>query len=334
MTSHPKMFPTVRMRRLRNHPVIRRMMCETALSASDFVFPVFICPGTNVDQPVGSMPGVSQWSVDRFAKEAPRLVDEGIVSIILFGIPETKDAIGSSSWDKNGIVQQAIAAVKSAAPSLLAIVDLCFCEYTDHGHCGVLAGSQLDNDATLENLSKQAVSLAKAGADMIAPSGMLDGMVACIRQGLDGSGFQELPILSYAAKYASGFYGPFRDAAASAPSFGDRRSHQMDPGNVEEALREVEIDLNEGADMVMVKPAMPYLDVLWRVKERFGVPTAAYQVSGEYSMLLAASKNGWLDKDRVMMESLLGIKRAGADIIVTYFARDAIQWLATQPKEI
>ncbi len=321
-------YPTSRMRRLRKHPGVRRLVRETRLSADAFIYPVFVCPGTGVDKPVGSMPGVSQWSVDRLAEESRRIFGEGIPSIILFGIPGEKDAVGSTSWREDGIVQRALRAVKKAAPELVAMVDLCFCEYTDHGHCGVLRGHELDNDATLENLGKQAVSLARAGADVVAPSGMIDGMVKGIRQALDGADFDELPVLSYAAKYASGFYGPFRDAAESTPSFGDRRSHQMDPANGDEALREVAIDLEEGADMVMVKPALPYLDVIRRVKDRFGVPTAAYQVSGEYSMILAAARNGWIDGDRVMMESLTAILRAGADMVLTYFARDAAKLLA------
>ena len=320
-------YPVTRMRRLRKLPGVRRLVRETRLSRDSFVYPVFVCPGTNVDRPVGSMPGVSQWSVDRLAEEAPRIRDEGIPAVILFGIPEEKDPVGSASWRKDGIVQRALAAMKRSAPDLVAVVDLCFCEYTDHGHCGVLTDGDLDNDATLKNLARQAVSLAEAGAEVIAPSGMIDGMVATIREALDMAGFPELPILSYAAKYASAFYGPFREAADSSPAFGDRRSHQMDPGNGDEALREVALDLEEGADMVMVKPALPYLDVVRRVKERFQVPTAAYQVSGEYSMILAAAEKGWVDRDRTMMESLVSIRRAGADMILTYFARDAARLL-------
>jgi porphobilinogen synthase len=320
-------YPTTRMRRLRKHPGIRRLVRETRLSADAFIYPVFICPGSGVNKPVGSMPGVAQWSVDHLAAEAPKILDEGVPAIILFGIPESKDPVGAASWQADGIVQRALEAVKKSAPGLVSMVDLCFCEYTDHGHCGVLRDQDLDNDATLENLARQAVSLAGAGADLIAPSGMVDGMVAGIRAGLDAADFPELPILSYAAKYASGFYGPFRDAAESAPSFGDRRSHQMDPGNSDEALREVAIDLEEGADMVMVKPAMPYLDIIRRVKDRFQVPTAAYQVSGEYSMILAAGQRDWIDQGRVMMESLVAIRRAGADMILTYFARDAARLL-------
>ncbi len=320
-------YPTLRMRRNRKHAGVRRLVRETRLTADSLIYPVFICPGSGVEKPVGSMPGVSQWSADRLAEVAPRIRDEGVPALILFGIPEEKDPVGASSWRPDGVVQRGLDALKRAAPELVAMVDLCFCEYTDHGHCGVLSDGDLDNDATRENLGKQAVSLARAGADVIAPSGMVDGMVSGIREALDAAGSPELPILSYAAKYSSGFYGPFRDAAESAPAFGDRRSHQMDPGNGDEALREVALDLEEGADMIMVKPAMPYLDIIRRVKDRFGVPTAAYQVSGEYSMILAAARNGWLDEERVMMESLVAIRRAGADMVLTYFARRAAKLL-------
>jgi len=320
-------FPVNRMRRVRANPGLRRLVRETELGVGDLVLPLFVCPGSGVDRPVGSMPGVAQWSVDRLAAEAPRIRDEGIPAVILFGIPDTKDAVGSASWRKDGIVQRALGAIKEAAPDLTAMVDLCFCEYTDHGHCGVMRDGYLDNDATLENLAKQAVSLAGAGADVIAPSGMIDGMVAAIRDGLDDAGFPELPILSYSAKYATAYYGPFREAAESAPAFGDRRTHQMDPANVDEALRETAIDIEEGADMVMVKPAMPCLDVIRLVKDTFGVPTAAYQVSGEYSMIRAAAERGWIDGERVMLESLISIKRAGADFILTYFAREAARAL-------
>ena len=315
------------MRRVRKHPGIRRLVRETQLTSDSLIYPVFICPGTGVDKPVGSMPGVSQWSVDRLAEEARKIQDQGIPAVILFGIPAEKDDVGSSSWRDDGVVQAGLRSLKKVAPDLLAMVDLCFCQYTDHGHCGVMRDGNLDNDATLENLGRQAVSLAGAGADVIAPSGMIDGMVDRTRTSLDQADFTELPILSYAAKFASGFYGPFRDAAESTAAFGDRRSHQMDPANAEEALREVAIDLEEGADMVMVKPAMPYLDVIRQVKDEFGVPTAAYQVSGEYSMIRAAGERNWIDEDRVMMESLLSIRRAGADMILTYFARKAADLL-------
>jgi len=300
---------------------------EATLTSDAFIYPMFVRAGSGPARPVGSMPGVSQWPLELLGEEVRKVRDEGIPAVILFGLPDTKDAIGSASWRENGIVQQALGVVRGAAPELVRMVDVCFCEYTEHGHCGVMKGEDLDNDATLENLRWQGVSLARAGADVIAPSGMIDGMVGGIREALDGASFHELPILSYAAKFASGFYGPFRDAAESTPSFGDRRSHQMDPANADEALREVAIDLEEGADMVMVKPALPYLDVIHRVKERFGVPTAAYQVSGEYSMLKAAGEKGWIDERRVMMETLVSIRRAGADMILTYFARDAVRLL-------
>jgi porphobilinogen synthase len=321
-------YPALRMRRLRKHPGIRRLVRETTLGAGDFIYPVFVCPGTGVDKPVGSMPGVAQWSVDRLAEEGKKIRDEGIPAVILFGIPEEKDAVGSASWREDGIVQRALESLGKAAPELAAMVDLCFCEYTEHGHCGVMHEGDLQNDATLENLGRQAVSLARAGADVIAPSGMIDGMVQHLRTTLDHAGFEELPILSYAAKFASAYYGPFRDAAESSPEFGDRRSHQMDPADAEQALREVAIDLEEGADMVMVKPALPYLDVIRQVRDTFGAPTAAYQVSGEYSMIRAAGERGWIDPERVMMESLVSIKRAGANMILTYFAREAARLLA------
>jgi len=320
-------YPVSRMRRLRKHAGLRRMVREATLTSDAFIYPMFVRAGSGPARPVGSMPGVSQWPLELLGEEVRKVRDEGIPAVILFGLPDTKDAIGSASWRENGIVQQALGVVRGAAPELVRMVDVCFCEYTEHGHCGVMKGEDLDNDATLDNLRRQGVSLARAGADVIAPSGMIDGMVGGIREALDGASFHELPILSYAAKFASGFYGPFRDAADSTPSFGDRRSHQMDPANADEALREVAIDLEEGADMVMVKPALPYLDVIHRVKERFGVPTAAYQVSGEYSMLKAAGEKGWIDERRVMMETLVSIRRAGADMILTYFARDAVRLL-------
>ncbi len=299
------------------------MVRETRLGAADFVYPLFVCPGEGVENPVSSMPGVSQLSVDRAAEVCREVYDEGIPAVLLFGLPERKDPIGSLAWSADGIVQRALRAIRAAVPELILVVDVCFCEYTDHGHCGVLDGDTVDNDRTLENLAKQSVSLAKAGADIIAPSDMMDGRVAAIRTALDGGGFQHLPILSYAAKFASAFYGPFRDAADSAPSFGDRRSYQMDPANGREALREVALDHDEGADLLMVKPAMPYLDVIRQTRDAFDQPVVAYQVSGEYSMLRAAAANGWLDYERVLMESLVSIRRAGADLIITYGARDA-----------
>jgi porphobilinogen synthase len=312
-----------RPRRLRGSAALRGLVRETRLVTEDLVLPLFAVPGRGVRDEVRSMPGVFRESVDALAESCRKAADLGIPAVILFGIPESKDATGSSSWRKDGIVQRALEAVARAAPRLVRIADLCFCEYTDHGHCGVLRqDGSLDNDSTLANLGRQAVSLAEAGAQVIAPSGMLDGMVAAIRAALDGGGLHETPILSYAAKYASAFYGPFRDAADSAPASGDRRGYQMDPGNGDEALREVALDLEQGADVVMVKPAMPYLDVLRRVKDTFGVPVAAYQVSGEYAMIKAAARAGVLDEERIVDESLLCIKRAGADFILTYFARE------------
>jgi porphobilinogen synthase len=312
-----------RPRRLRESSQIRRLVRETRVTRDDLILPLFVVDGAGVRDEVRSMPGVFRESVDRLAESCKKAEGLGIPGVMLFGIPKTKDPAGSASWREDGIVQRALDAVAKAAPGLVRIADLCFCEYTDHGHCGVLrADGSLDNDATLANLGRQAASLAAAGAQVIAPSGMLDGMVAAIRSALDAGAMSGVPILSYAAKYASAFYGPFRDAADSAPAFGDRRGYQMDPGNSDEALREVALDLEQGADVVMVKPAMPYLDVLRRVKDRFEVPTCAYQVSGEYAMIKAAARAGVLDEDRIVDESLLCIKRAGADFILTYFARE------------
>jgi porphobilinogen synthase len=299
------------------------MVRETRVSPDDLVLPMFVCPGEGVAQAIPSMPGVSRFSVDRLVDEAGAAFDDGVPAVMLFGIPESKDAVGSSSWQEGGIVQRAFRALCDAVPDLVRIADVCFCEYTDHGHCGVLDGDTVDNDQTLANLARQAVSLAAAGADVVAPSDMMDGRVAAIRAGLDEAGHEEIPILSYAAKFASAFYGPFRDAADSAPSFGDRRSYQMDPANQREAFREVELDVMEGADILMVKPALPYLDVLAGLRQRYDHPLAAYHVSGEYAMLKAAAANGWIDHDRVLMETLLAIRRAGADLILTYAARDA-----------
>jgi len=322
-------FPETRMRRLRRTPPLRRMVRETRLAADDFILPLFVCPGQGVDNPVGSMPGVFQQSVDRLVETCTQIFDEGIPAVILFGIPEHKDSVGSSAWSEDGIVQRAVEALKRDVPDLVVAVDVCFCEYTDHGHCGVLdeATGTVDNDATLDNLARQAVSLASAGADVIAPSDMMDGRVGAIREALDDAGFDHLPILSYAAKFASAFYGPFREAAESTPQFGDRRSYQMDPANRREALREVELDVEEGADLLMVKPAMPYLDVLSDLRDAFDHPLAAYHVSGEWAMIQAAAANGWIDGDRVLMESLLSIRRAGADLILTYGARRAAELL-------
>ena len=315
--------PLLRPRRLRKNPAIRAMVRETSLSPEDFILPLFIVEGENIKKPISSMPGHFQMSLDHLAKEATEIQSLGIPAVILFGIPAYKDACGSEAMSANSIVCRAVQALKKAAPHLYVIADVCCCEYTDHGHCGALVGQDVDNDATLELLQKQSVVLAQAGVDMVAPSGMMDGMVAALRVALDGAGFSEIPIMSYAAKFASGFYGPFREAAESTPQFGDRSTYQMDPANGREALREAALDYEEGADILMVKPAMPYLDVLSQMRAAFDIPIAAYQVSGEFAMLKAAAQQGWLDHDRVMLESLLSIKRAGADMILTYFAKEA-----------
>jgi porphobilinogen synthase len=307
---------------------LRAMVRETALSTGDFIYPLFVVPGHGVKKEVTSMPGVYQMSVDQTVRECAEVASLGIPAVIFFGIPERKDPMGSGAYDDHGVVQQALRAVRKDVPGLLLVTDVCLCEYTSHGHCGIVRGSEIVNDESVELLVKEALSHAHAGADMVAPSDMFDGRIGAIRRGLDEHGFVSLPIMSYAAKYASGFYGPFREAAESTPKFGDRRSHQMDPANAAEALREVELDIQEGADIVMVKPAMPYLDVIRQVKDRFGMPTAAYNVSGEYAMVKAAEKMGWIDGERVMLEMLTGIKRAGADMILTYFAKDAARILA------
>ena len=320
-------FPVQRPRRLRSSEGIRALVRETELSAGDLIYPLFVCPGQKVRQEISSMPGQFNLSVDEAVAEAQEAASLGVPGVILFGIPPSKDARGSGAWDPRGIVQEATSAIKKKVPGTLVIADVCLCEYTDHGHCGIVEGESIVNDPTLDLLAKTAVSQAKAGADIVAPSDMMDGRVAAIRRALDDHGLQETPILSYAAKYASAFYGPFREAARSSPSFGDRRSHQMDPANAREALREVALDVEEGADMVMVKPALPYLDIIRRVRQAFPLPVAAYQVSGEYSMVMAAARNNWIDRDRVMMESLIAIRRAGADLIVTYFAKDAARLL-------
>ena len=315
-------FPRYRPRRLRRNEKLRELIRETTLSIKDFIYPLFVCPGKDRVQPVSSMPGIAQQSVDRIVKECQEVDSLGIPGVILFGIPEGKDSVGSEAYTDNGVVQNAIREVKEKVPDLLVITDVCLCEYTDHGHCGVIKGEEVDNDATLELLAKEALSHAGAGADMVAPSDMMDGRVGAIRTALDENGFSQVAIMAYAAKYASGFYGPFREAAESTPQFGDRRSYQMDPANSDEALREVELDIREGADIIMVKPAMAYLDVIYRVKQKFGYPVAAYNVSGEYSMVKAAGQNDWIDEKRIMTELLISIKRAGADIILTYFAKD------------
>jgi porphobilinogen synthase len=321
-------FPETRLRRFRRTPELRRIVRETRLSPDNLALPLFVCPGEGVANPISSMPGVFQHSVDRIVETAREALAEGVRTVLLFGIPEGKDAVGSSAWSPDGIVQRALRALTAEVPGLVKVADVCFCEYTDHGHCGVLHGHEVDNDETLENLVKQSVSLAEAGADIIAPSDMMDGRVGAIRKGLDAAGFAATPILSYAVKFASGFYGPFREAAESAPKFGDRRAYQMDAANGREAMREAELDVEEGADMLMVKPALPYLDVLAALRRRFDLPLAAYHVSGEYAMLKAAAERGWIDYDRVMMESLVAIRRAGADLIFTYAAREAARLLA------
>ena len=315
-------FPATRLRRLRATPALRAMARETALTPADLVAPLFVCHGENARRPIASMPGHAQVSVDEATRDAEALAALGVGGVILFGLPASKDAEGREAYAANGIVPKAIRALKKATPDLLIWADVCLCEYTDHGHCGVLNGDRVDNDRTLPLLARAAVAYAEAGADLIAPSDMMDGRIGVIRRALDEAGRLDTPIVAYSAKYASAFYGPFREAAESAPQFGDRRGYQMDPANAEEALREVALDLEEGADMVMVKPALPYLDVIRRVKERFGVPVAAYNVSGEYAMIKAAAQNGWLDGERAALETLTSIRRAGADVILTYFAKE------------
>jgi len=321
-------FPVHRMRRLRYKEAVRELVRETRLTPRNLIMPLFVCPGEGVRREIRAMPGQFQLSIDELVRDCEQIHRLGVGGVILFGIPERKDERASEAYDDQGIIQRAVRAVKRAVPELLVITDVCNCEYTSHGHCGKVVDGDVDNDATLEWLAATAVSHARAGADMVAPSDMMDGRVAAIRKALDEAGYEKVPILSYAAKYASCFYGPFREAAESAPQFGDRRSYQMDPANAREALREIELDLEEGADIVMVKPAMPYLDIIRMASERFLAPIAAYQVSGEYSMILAAAQNGWLDKERAMLESLTAIRRAGAQIILTYFAREAARLLA------
>ncbi len=320
-------FPRYRARRLREHEGLRRLVQETTLTPSDFILPLFVVPGQGVRQEITSLPGQCHLSVDQAAEDARIAADEGILAVLLFGIPEHKDAVGSGAYDDTGIIQQAVRAIKQAAPALLVVTDVCLCEYTDHGHCGVVDGEHIINDLTLDLLRQTALSHVEAGADIVAPSDMMDGRVGAIRAGLDDKGYQQIPVMAYAAKYASSFYGPFRDAVASTPQFGDRRSYQMDPANVREALREVRLDIEEGADIVMVKPALPYLDVIYRVRQMTDLPLAAYNVSGEFAMLKAAAQRGWLDEEGAILEALIGIKRAGADIIITYFARQAIRLL-------
>jgi len=320
-------FPTTRMRRLRASPALRGMIRETQLAPTDFIYPLFVVHGRAVHEAIGSMPGVFHLSIDKLQEEVESLAQLNIPAVILFGLPAMKDAIGSENFAAKGIVQQAIKAIKDARPDMIVMTDVCMCEYTDHGHCGIVRNGQVINDDTLEILQKVVVSHAEAGADVVAPSGMMDGMVKAIREGLDGAGFTNVSILSYAVKYASSFYGPFRDAAQSPPQFGDRHSYQMDPANAREAMREARLDVAEGADMLMVKPALAYMDIIRRVKDAFDLPLAAYNVSGEYSMVKAAAEKGWIDERKIVLETLTGIKRAGADMILTYHAKDAAGWL-------
>jgi porphobilinogen synthase len=321
-------FPVTRLRRLRRTEALRSFVRETRLTPEAFVYPLFVCPGEGVRKAVGSMPGVFNLSVDEAVKEAREILALGVPAVILFGLPAKKDEVGSGAYADDGIVQTAARAIKKEVAGLLIIGDVCLCEFTSHGHCGVVSKNEIVNDASLELLGKMSVSLARSGVDIIAPSDMMDGRVAAIRRALDGVALENTPILSYAAKFASGFYGPFREAADSAPQFGDRKSYQMDGANVREAMREIELDVEEGADMIMVKPALPYLDVIAAARERFDLPLAAYQVSGEFAMIEAAARNGWIDRERVMMESLMSIRRAGASIILTYYAKDAARILA------
>jgi len=321
-------FPDYRPRRMRRTEALRRMVRETRLSVDNLIYPLFVVPGSGVQKPIPSMPGQYNYSVDKAVDAAARAWDLGVPGVILFGIPEKKDAVGSESWSPTGVVQKAIKAIKQRCPELTVITDACFCEYTDHGHCGVLHDGELDNDASLENLARQAISYARAGVDIVAPSGMLDGFVSACRESLDEEGFDQVAIMAYSAKYASGYYGPFRDAVDSAPKSGDRRGYQMDPANAAEAVREVSLDVSEGADIVMVKPALAYMDIIRVVADEVNLPVAAYNVSGEYAMIEAAARNGWIDKDRVVMETLTGFRRAGAEMILTYHALHAAELLA------
>ncbi|MBN2321385.1 MAG: porphobilinogen synthase [Acidobacteria bacterium] len=320
-------YPTTRPRRLRMNAILRRMVSETRLSPEQMIYPLFVCPGEGVKKEIVSMPDNYQWSIDTLVEEVRSIKSLGIPGILLFGIPERKDDRATSAYDEKGIVQETVRALKREVPGILVITDVCLCEYTSHGHCGILVGEEIDNDESLELLARTALSHAEAGADIVAPSDMMDGRVGAIRNLLDRNGYTNTPILSYAVKYASGYYGPFREAADSAPAFGDRSSHQMDPANAREALKEIDLDINEGADILMVKPAGPYLDIIRMIRDRYPQPLAAYQVSGEYSALTAAGQMGWLDLPRTMLESLIGIRRAGADIILTYFAKEAVKLL-------
>ncbi|WP_038247763.1 porphobilinogen synthase [Ghiorsea bivora] len=321
---------THRPRRLRKTANLRRMVSETTLSVNDLIYPIFVDEGIDTAVDVKSMPGVTRIPLADVAAMVQKVEDAGVPGVIFFGIPTEKDAIGSGGWDDEGIVQRAVRAAKKACPDMIVIADTCFCEYTDHGHCGVLHGEEVDNDATLSNLQKEAVSYAKAGVDIVAPSGMMDGMIKAIREGLDKAGFQDTPIMSYAVKYASGYFGPFRDAADSTPSFGDRAQYQMDPANRREAIKEALLDVEEGADMLMVKPALAYMDIIREVKDATQLPMAVYNVSGEYAMVKAAAANGWIDEKRVVLETMLSFKRAGADMILTYHALDVAAWLNEQ----
>jgi porphobilinogen synthase len=321
-------FPTFRARRIRGREVFRRMVRETSLSADNLIYPMFSAFGKGIRKEVSSMPGIYQQSIEHIVAEAKEVHALGIPAVILFGIPETKDALGSDAYSEKGIIQETIRALKREVPGLAVITDVCLCEYTDHGHCGVIKNGDVDNDATLELLAKEALSHAEAGADMVAPSDMMDGRVEAIRQILDNNGFSHMPIMSYAVKYASGYYGPFREAAESTPQFGDRRSYQMDPANRREALREAELDVAEGADIIMVKPGLPYLDILRELRDTFDLPLAVYNVSGEYSMVKAAAKAGWIDEERVVLETMISFRRAGADLIITYHAKDVARWLS------
>ncbi|PMP77311.1 MAG: porphobilinogen synthase [Sulfurihydrogenibium sp.] len=320
-------FPIHRPRRLRKNENIRRLVRETTLTVDDLVYPIFIEDGKNIKKEIPSMPGIYRWSLDTVDQELEEVVSLNIPAILLFGIPSHKDEVGSDTWSDEGVIQKAIRHIKKNYPNLYVITDVCFCEYTTHGHCGVLCNHDVDNDLTLENTKKQVVSHAKAGVDMVAPSGMMDGVVKAIREALDSEGFKDIPIMAYSVKYASSYYGPFREAADSAPAFGDRRTYQMDPANRLEAIREVQLDIEEGADIVMVKPALAYLDIIRDIKNSFNIPLAAYNVSGEYSMIKAAGKLGWIDEKKVMMETLISMKRAGADIIITYFAKEVAKIL-------
>lgn len=320
-------FPDYRPRRLRKNENFRRMLSETALSVSDLIYPLFVVEGKDIKKPINSMPGNFQMSIDYLVKEAEKTRKLGIPAVLLFGIPDKKDEAASGAFARDGIVQRAVRKIKEKVPDILVITDVCLCEYTSHGHCGMIEKGDVDNDATLEVLAETALSHARAGADMVAPSAMMDGQIGAIRETLDEAGYETLPLMAYAAKYASCFYGPFREAAESTPQYGDRRSYQMDPANSDEAIREMNLDVEEGADILMVKPALPYLDIIHRAKEEFDLPVAAYNVSGEFSMIKAAASLGWLDGEKAMLESLLSIKRAGADIIITYFAQEAAQVL-------